>query len=90
MESREEKIQELKEEGYNPVQVYNAEPKEEDLEHAHAFDTHLVILDGEIKIKMDGNNVELKAGDEIDIPRGKIHYSLTGENGCELILAERH
>ena len=53
MESKEQKIEELKQKGYNTVYIWNAEPNEEDSDHAHPFDTHLIILGGEIEIRSD-------------------------------------
>jgi len=86
----EQKIDELKKKGYDPVYVWNAEPNEEDLDHTHTFDTRLAVLEGEIEIRMDGKSVILKPGNEIDIPREKVHYGEAGAIGCKYIVAEKH
>ena len=85
-----EKVEELKRLGYDNVFVWDAEAGEEDPDHSHPYDTRLVILDGEIEIKMDGESRILKSGEEIDIPREKVHYGKAGPNGCKYIVAEKH
>jgi len=86
----ENKIEKLKTEGYELVYVWDAEPNEEDPDHEHPFDTHLIVLNGEIEIRMDGNTKILKTDDELDIPRQRIHYGKAGQNGCKYIVAEKH
>lgn len=88
--NKEQKIEELKRQGYDPIYIWNAEPNEEDPDHAHPFDTHLVILEGKIEIGFDGNGKILKPGEEIAIPRSEIHYGIAGQNGCKYIVAEKH
>ncbi len=86
----ENKIEDLKKLGYSPVWVYSAMPNEDDPDHAHQYDTHLFILEGEISIKMNGKVVILKPGDKIDIPREKVHAGKAGAAGCKYIVAEKH
>ncbi len=90
MGNSEEKIEALRQKGYEPVYAWEAEPNEEDPDHAHAFDTHLLVREGEIEIRMDERSVVLKSGDEIDIPRDKVHYGKAGTRGCKYIVAEKH
>ena len=90
MENSEQKIEELKSKGYNPVYIWDAEPNEEDPDHTHPFDTHLVVLEGEIEIRVDGESLILKPGDKLDIPRKKIHCGKAGVSGCKYIIAEGH
>jgi len=80
----------LKQHGYNPVYVWDAKAGEEDPNHTHPFDTHLVILEGEIEIGTDGKIVILKSGDEIDIPKEKVHFGKVGVKGCKYIVGEKH
>lgn len=84
------KIQELKQQGYDPVWIHNAISCEEDKEHAHSFDTHLVILRGTLEIQQNGRKVVLQEGDEISIMRDVVHYGRAGESGCRYIVAEKH
>jgi quercetin dioxygenase-like cupin family protein len=83
-------IEQLKHEGYSPVYVWDAQSGEEDHDHAHSFDTRLVILDGKIRIGMDGEYRILKTAEAIDIPRKKIHSGLVGSEGCRYIVGEKH
>lgn len=71
MGNSEQKIEELRHKGYDPVYVWDAEPNEEDPDHSHPFDTHLQVLSGEIEIKMDSNSKILMMDDQLDIPRKK-------------------
>jgi len=81
---------ELRADGYNPIEVYEAEPNEEDLDHSHTFDTYIVMLSGEMLLRMDGKEKVLRANEEIFIPKGTTHYSKVMKNGCKFIIAERH
>lgn len=85
-----EKVELLKTQGYEPVYVWDATPGEEDPEHSHEFDTHLVILDGELTLTIDGAERVLKEGNELDIPRNQTHAAVAGERGCSYIVAEMH
>ena len=86
----EQKIQELKQKGYDPIYIWDANPNEEDLEHTHLFDTRILILEGELEIRLDGKSIIMKTGDSMDIPREKIHYGKAGITGCKYIVAEKH
>lgn len=90
MINREQKITDLKQKGYEPVYVWDAEPNEEDSDHTHPFETHLIVLENEIEIGMNGSSVILKVGDEIDIPKDVVHYGKAGALGCKYIVAEKH
>jgi quercetin dioxygenase-like cupin family protein len=90
----EELVRKLEAEGYDKVFVYDAPPGDFDEEHTHDFDTKLVILDGEIQIKMDANkilsNFVYKKGREVTIPRHSPHETKAGPHGCRYIVAERY
>ena len=92
--TEEEVIKKLKEEEFDRVWVYDAEPGEIDEEHDHDFNTKLHILSGEIRIKkLSGGAVMdflLKKGDEIEIPRKQLHSAKVGTKGCRYIVAEAH
>lgn len=87
---REAKMHILKSMGYNPVYIWNAQPNEEDLDHTHVFDTRIIVIDGEIEIRMNGINKTFTSEDEIDIPKETIHYGKAGANGCVYIVGEKH
>ncbi len=85
-----ELVAELRNSNWDKVYIWDAEPHEADPSHTHPFDTKLVILTGEIEIEMDSVKKILQAGDDINIPRGKVHAGLVGEKGCRYIVAEKH
>lgn len=92
--TEEEVIQKLKDEGYDKVYAYSAEPNEDDPEHSHEFDTKVHVISGEIGIrKLDGDRItdyKLKAGDECEVLRNTKHEALCGPEGCRYIVAEKH
>ncbi len=90
MKKYDKEISELKGMGYDKVYVWDAEPNEEDPNHSHAFNTRLVILSGEILVKIGKKRTTLKSGDMIDIPKRVAHYASVGAGGCKYIVAERH
>lgn len=85
-----EKVELLKQKGYNNVYIWDAEPREEDPDHSHVFDVHLEILEGDIEIRINGESHLLSQDARIDIPRNTIHYGLAGVHGCRYIVAEKH
>jgi len=86
----EEKIAALKQLGFQSVYQWSAEPGEEDLKHTHPFDTRILVLEGEIEIEMDDKMQIIKSGEEVDIPRGKLHSGKVGIGGCKYLVAEKH
>lgn len=86
MINQEQEIERLKSEGYDPVYVWTAEPNEHDPEHSHDFDTHLVVLEGNIEVIMNDAPKILTSGDTVDIPSGTIHSGLVGKEGCTYIV----
>lgn len=92
--NEQELMQKLETEGFDKVWIYDAPAGEIDEEHAHDYDTKLVILSGEISITsvLGGAvaNMNYKAGAEVVIPRNKPHSAKVGPNGCRYIVAEKH
>jgi quercetin dioxygenase-like cupin family protein len=92
--SEQQIITQLEEEAYHPVYAYTAEPNEIDEEHSHKFETKLVILEGDINITSEVEgvimNMNYKAGQDILIPRGKIHSAKVGAGGCRYVVGEKH
>jgi len=83
-------IELLQSTGFNPVYVWQAEPDEDDSDHAHDFDTKLIVLEGNISIGINDKIIILKPGDSVEIPRNKTHSGKAGSAGCKYIVAERH
>lgn len=80
----------LKNNGFTSVEVYVAEPMEEDIDHTHEFDTYICILTGTMCVRMNGTERILTNGEEISIPRAVVHYSKVGDTGCTYLYAEKH
>ena len=57
----------------------------------HAHDEHKVLfcLQGSITFHTDVGDVELTAGDRLDLPAGTGHAATVGPDGCECIEAFR-
>lgn len=86
-----EKIKEkLEEDGYTPIETYAAQPGEEDPDHSHDFDTYILMIEGEMLVRMEGEEKILNAQDDVFIPKGVTHYSKVGDTGCTFLHAERH
>lgn len=88
--NEENKINEIKAKGYDPVYVWEEKSGEEEIDHQHPFDTYLYILSGEISIKV-GESVErlLKTGDTAEVLRNTVHSAKAGPSGCKYIVGER-
>ena len=73
--------------GNGPGLVYGA--------HAHAYDKVLVVVAGSIVFTLDGGagaaggrrQVELRAGDRLDLPAGTRHAALVGPDGVRCLEA---
>ena len=57
--------------------------------HAHGFHKVLFCLAGSIVFHVDGRDVELTAGDRLDLEPGTVHAATVGPEGCECIEASR-
>ncbi len=84
-------IESLTAAGYSPVYVWKAIPDEEDADHMHPFETHIVVVEGEIVIETEEEVQKiLQAEDTIDIPEFIVHKARAGKEGCTYVIAERH
>jgi quercetin dioxygenase-like cupin family protein len=83
-------VKELEAEGFDKVYVWAAEPGEEDPEHTHPFDTRLVVIEGDIRITMNGDVHTLSPGESFDIPHDMPHEGHAGMKGCRYAVAEKH
>ena len=57
--------------------------------HEHGYHKVLFCLAGSIVFHVDGDDVELTAGDRLDLEPGTVHASTVGPNGCECVEASR-
>lgn len=57
--------------------------------HEHPYQKVLFCLDGSITFHLDEGDVELVAGDRLDLEPGTAHAATVGRNGCSCIEASR-
>jgi mannose-6-phosphate isomerase class I len=57
--------------------------------HGHPFHKVLFCIDGSITFHTDEGDVELSAGDRLDLTAGTPHAATVGPDGCECIEASR-
>jgi mannose-6-phosphate isomerase-like protein (cupin superfamily) len=57
--------------------------------HEHDFHKVLFCLSGSIVFHTDDGDVDLTAGDRLDLPAGTAHAATVGPTGCECIEASR-
>jgi quercetin dioxygenase-like cupin family protein len=57
--------------------------------HEHGFHKVLFCLSGSIVFHVDGEDVELTAGDRLDLEPGTVHAATVGPAGCECVEASR-
>lgn len=69
-------------------EVYPAKAKVK--EHRHAFDEIRMVVQGEMIMKVSGNQVLLRPGDRIEIPSNTKHETeARGDEDCVCICAQR-
>ena len=57
--------------------------------HEHAYHKVLFCLEGSIAFHVEARDVELGAGDRLDLPPGTVHSATVGPEGCQCIEASR-
>jgi hypothetical protein len=57
--------------------------------HDHAYHKVLFCLEGSIVFHLDDRDVELGAGDRLDLPAGTPHAATVGHDGCRCIEGAR-
>ena len=57
--------------------------------HDHGYHKVLFCLGGSIVFHLDDREVELGAGDRLDLPPGTAHGATVGPDGCECVEASR-
>jgi len=57
--------------------------------HEHGYHKVLFCLAGSIVFRTDDGELELAAGDRLDLPPGTAHAATVGPDGCECVEASR-
>ena len=73
---------------WKKVYLWKDKPNELYGIHSHDYDVKLIILEGDIGIKLHEKEIELSAGNEIHIKPFEEHEATVGKYGCTYIVAE--
>jgi hypothetical protein len=76
-------------EGCSPPRSWGNGPGDRYGAHEHGYHKVLFCLAGSIVFHVDGGDVELTAGDRLDLEPRTIHAATVGPEGCECIEASR-
>jgi hypothetical protein len=87
--TREDALAAFVAEGCSPPRPWSNEPGDRYGEHDHGYRKVLFCLAGSIVFHVGDEDVELHAGDRLDLEPGTIHAATVGPGGCECIEASR-
>jgi quercetin dioxygenase-like cupin family protein len=79
----------LKREGFAHTYVWEDGPNTQYPDHTHGVVTAHIILEGEMKVAMDGKAQTYRVGDRFDVPANTVHSALMGPRGCRYVIGER-
>jgi uncharacterized protein YjlB len=75
----------LDDEGCTSPRRWSNGPDDRYGRHDHGYHKVLFCLEGSIVFHLDDRDVELQAGDRLDIPAGTAHAATVGVSGCACI-----
>jgi mannose-6-phosphate isomerase-like protein (cupin superfamily) len=82
--------QQLRDEGFRHVYVWQDGPYASYPDHTHAVDTAHIILDGEMTLTCGGSTRTYAAGERPpDVPAGAVHSARMGPRGCRYVIGEK-
>jgi quercetin dioxygenase-like cupin family protein len=76
-------------EGCSAPRFWSNAPGDRYGRHDHGFHKVLFCLSGSIAFHTDEGDIELTAGDRLDLPPGTAHAATVGPGGCECVEASR-
>lgn len=79
----------LRAEGCSAPRAWGNAPGDRYGAHSHDYHKVLFCLDGSITFQLVDGDVELSAGDRLDLPPGTEHSATVGPDGVECIEASR-
>lgn len=79
----------LQREGFNNIYVWQDGAEVFYPDHTHEKHTAHIILDGEMKLIIDGQSTTYYAGDRCDIAPGVVHSAIMGPHGCRYVVGEK-
>ena len=82
--------QQLRQEGFRRIYVWEDQPHTFYPDHTHAVDTAHIILDGEMTLTCGGSTTTYRAGERPpDVPAGALHSARMGPQGCRYVIGEK-
>ena len=81
--------QRVRADGYPEVRINQFPPNCHNAEHAHAWDVHLLILEGDITVTVGGKAKKYAAGDEFTMEAGCKHVEDVGPQGVKYMVGRR-
>jgi quercetin dioxygenase-like cupin family protein len=89
VQDRSEAEQVLAAEGCSSPRAWENAPGDTYERHHHPYHEVLFCLDGSITFRLDHGELELFAGDRLDLEAGTAHAATVGPSGCACIEAAR-
>ena len=87
--SRDDALAAFAAEGSSPPRFWENGPGDRYGAHEHGYHKVLFCLRGSIVFHVDGDDLELTAGDRLDLEPGTEHAATVGPAGCECVEASR-
>jgi quercetin dioxygenase-like cupin family protein len=81
---------ELRRDGYLDIRRRSLESGVDTTPHTHAFDTRLMVLQGEMSVVFDDSTMVARAGDVIEIPRDASHFERYRPGAIVFVAGLRH
>jgi len=79
----------LESEGCSAPRTWSNGPGDRYGRHDHPYHKVLFCLDGSIVFHLDDREVDLRAGDRLDLPAGTAHAATVGPDGCRCVEGSR-
>jgi mannose-6-phosphate isomerase-like protein (cupin superfamily) len=76
-------------EGCSPAHAWGNGPGDTYARHDHGYHKVLFCLSGSIAFHTDDGDVQLTAGDRLDLEPGTAHAATVGPSGCRCVEASR-
>ena len=79
----------LRRDGFDEIERKNLPAGTLVPEHAHSFDVRALVLDGEIRLTVEGDEYAYREGDIFVMPAGHRHAEAVGPDGVDYLVGRR-
>ncbi len=79
----------LRRAGFDEIERKNLPAGTRVAEHAHPFDVRALVLDGEIRLIVEGDEYAYREGDIFVMPAGHPHAEAVGPGGVDYLVGRR-